>query len=142
MTEIPLQASIFVMRTRESIRKFRTTIFRMTVRRSHRQWCGEVTQHCFLQIGLTIMYIRQHRTIYRTCLKNIRIKILSSSFWTALFAFLTKVGENYGLVQLWSTFSKVVGLGNAHKCFKLLHILIAKRLAVWWIEHNGESQMR
>ena len=32
--------------------------------------------------GLTIMYIRQHRTIYRTCLKNIRIKLknMSSSF--------------------------------------------------------------
>lgn len=40
-----------------------------------------------LQIGLTIMYIRQHRMIYRTCLKNIRIKLktMSSSFWTALF---------------------------------------------------------
>ena len=43
-------------------------------------------------------------------------------------------------IKVWSTFSKVVGVGNAHKYFMLLQILIAKRLAVWRIEHNGESQ--
>ncbi|WP_440447892.1 hypothetical protein, partial [Ruminococcus sp.] len=40
----------------------------------------------------------------------------------------------------WSTFSKVVGVGNAHKYFMLSQILIAKQLAVWRLEHNGESQ--
>ncbi|WP_449075628.1 hypothetical protein [Ruminococcus sp.] len=30
-------------------------------------------------------------------------------------------------------------MGNAHKCFMLSQILIAKRLAVWRLEHNGES---
>ena len=43
-------------------------------------------------------------------------------------------------LKVWSTFSKVVGVGNAHKNFNLSQILIAKRLAVWRIEHNGESQ--
>ena len=38
-------------------------------------------------------------------------------------------------VKVWSTFSKVVGVGNAHKCFILLQFLIAKRL-----EHNGENR--
>ena len=32
-----------------------------------------------------------------------------------------------------------MGVGNAHKCFKLSQILIAKRLAVWRLGHNGES---
>ncbi|MEE0739032.1 MULTISPECIES: hypothetical protein [unclassified Ruminococcus] len=30
-------------------------------------------------------------------------------------------------------------MGNAHKCFMLSQILIAKWLAVWRLEHNGES---
>ncbi|WP_417142107.1 hypothetical protein [Ruminococcus sp.] len=42
-------------------------------------------------------------------------------------------------IKVWSTFSKVVGVGNAHKCFMLSQILIAKWLAVWRLEHNGES---
>jgi len=42
-------------------------------------------------------------------------------------------------IKVWSTFSKVVGMGNAHKCFMLSQILIAKWLAVWRLEHNGES---
>jgi len=33
-----------------------------------------------------------------------------------------------------------VGVGNAHKYFMLSQILIVKRLAVWRLEHNGESQ--
>jgi hypothetical protein len=42
-------------------------------------------------------------------------------------------------IKVWSTFSKVVGVGNAHKCFMLSQISIAKWLAVWRLEHNGES---
>jgi hypothetical protein len=42
-------------------------------------------------------------------------------------------------IKVWSTFSKVVGVGNAHKCFMLSQILIAKRLSVWRIEYIGES---
>ncbi|WP_418525115.1 hypothetical protein [Ruminococcus sp.] len=30
-------------------------------------------------------------------------------------------------------------MGNTHKCFMLSQILIAKWLAVWRLEHNGES---
>ncbi len=33
--------------------------------------------------------------------------------------------------KVWSTFSKVVGVGNAHKNFMLSQILLAKTLAVW-----------
>ncbi|MBD9047936.1 MAG: hypothetical protein EGR46_08760 [Ruminococcus sp.] len=70
--------------------------------------------------------------------------------WGELWVSTTLVGQqskakaklSVPKLKVWSTFSKVVGLGNAHKCFKLLHILIAKRLAVWGNEHNGESQMR
>ncbi len=43
-------------------------------------------------------------------------------------------------VKVWSTFSKVVGVGNAHKYFILLQFLIAKRLAVLRLEHNGENR--
>ncbi|WP_405352952.1 hypothetical protein, partial [Ruminococcus sp.] len=36
-------------------------------------------------------------------------------------------------------FSKVVGVGKAHKTFSLHKILIAKQQAVWLLEHNGDS---
>jgi len=54
---------------------------------------------------------------------------------------------NYGLaeqirkaiIKVWSTFSKVVGVGKAHKYFPLCNLTIAKQLAVGRHEHNGES---
>ena len=67
--------------------------------------------------------------------------------WGKLWHSLFSVGqqsaakENVSVpnIKVWSTFSKVVGVGNAHKCFMLSQILIAKRLAAWRFEHNGES---
>ncbi|WP_443719251.1 hypothetical protein, partial [Ruminococcus sp.] len=35
--------------------------------------------------------------------------------------------------------SKVVGVGNAHKTLCYRKFLIAKRQAVWRLEHNGAS---
>ena len=42
-------------------------------------------------------------------------------------------------LEVWSTFSKVVGVGNAHKRFPFMQGLTAKRLARLAAEHNGES---
>ena len=38
-----------------------------------------------------------------------------------------------------STFSKVVGVGKAHKYFHLHNLTIAEQPAVWRLEHNGAS---
>ena len=43
------------------------------------------------------------------------------------------------IIKVWSTFSKVVGVGKAHKYFPLRNLTIAKQLAVWRLEHNGVS---
>ncbi|WP_405355621.1 hypothetical protein [Ruminococcus sp.] len=36
-------------------------------------------------------------------------------------------------------FSMVVGVGKAHNTLNYRKVLIAKQLAVWWLEHNGDS---
>gem|GEM_PF-2581572 len=42
-------------------------------------------------------------------------------------------------MKVWSTFSKVVGVGKAHKYFCLHNLTIAEQPAVWRLEHNGAS---
>ena len=62
-----------------------------------------------------------------------------------IFGRATKQGKeklSVPKLKVWSTFSKVVGVGNAHKNFLLRNLTIAKRQAVWRLEHNGVSQMR
>ena len=43
------------------------------------------------------------------------------------------------IIKVWSTFSKVVGVGKAHNTFSLRNFSVAKQLAVWRLEQNGES---
>jgi len=43
------------------------------------------------------------------------------------------------IIKVWSTFSKVVGVGKAHKYFPFMQSDVAKQLAVWRLEHNGVS---
>ena len=43
------------------------------------------------------------------------------------------------IIKVWSTFSKVVGVGKAHKYFHLHNLTIAEQLTVWRLEHNGAS---
>ena len=43
------------------------------------------------------------------------------------------------IIKVWSTFSKVVGVGKAHKYFRLHNLTTAEQPAVWRLEHNGAS---
>ena len=43
------------------------------------------------------------------------------------------------IIKFGQPFSKVVGVGKAHKTFILHKIMIAKQLAVLRLKHNGKS---
>ena len=60
-------------------------------------------------------------------------------------ALYRKIGINYGLaeqirkaiIKVWSTFSKVVGVGKAHKYFPFTQSNDSQTASVWRLEHNG-----
>ena len=51
----------------------------------------------------------------------------------------TKAKLSVPKLKVWSTFSKVVGVGNAHKNFMLSQILLAKTLAVWRLNTTARA---
>jgi len=55
------------------------------------------------------------------------------------FVCCKNLGFRHLIIKVWSTFLKVVGVGNAHKYFHFHNLTTAEQPAVWRIEHNGES---
>jgi hypothetical protein len=51
----------------------------------------------------------------------------------------TKAKLSVPKLKVWSTFSKVVDVGNAHKNFMLSQILLAKTLAVWRLNTTARA---